>query len=528
MRFQRTLALGVAFLAFLLLGPVVLLVVLGLLAVPRVRAWLRPTWRVVAGWVGAVVVVTGLVVVIPDGWLPVPPGPGLAVTPSYVGRPARVQPIEMAVPQHPALAPNGRSSMHNDAWSSDAYPGPGPVGDSVEVDTAWFGLEECATLAFDRHDRLVALCGDLSGPTLRVLDPDSMRPLATKSLPERADSDVRPWEDLCGGSYFYLDSSDRAVLATTDRRVLVVSTSDAEGEPDLTTEATHDLSAVVPGSDCLVALMPDWSGRIWWVSREGRVGTIARDGRIAALELGEEVANSMSVDATGVYLVTTEALHKLAADRRDRPVVRWRTAYERGSERKPGQLTQGSGTTPTILPGGIVAITDNAEPRMNVVFVRADDGAEVCRAAVFDEGSGATENSLVAVGDGVVVENNHGYAAPWRTLIGRSTTGGFARVDHGDGECRLVWTSEEVAPSSVAKASLATGLVYAWTKPRSWWGVNAWYFTALDARTGRTVFSVRAGLGTLMNNHYAAITLGPDGSAYIATLGGMVRVRDKG
>ena len=145
----------------------------------------------------------------------------------------------------------------------------------------------------------MALCGDLSGPTLRVLDPDSMRPLATKSLPERADSDVRPWEDLCGGSYFYLDASDRAVLATTDRRVLVVSTSDAEGEPDLTTEATHDLTRVVPGSDCLIALMPDWSGRIWWVTQQGRVGTIAGDGRIAALELGEEVANSMSVDATG-------------------------------------------------------------------------------------------------------------------------------------------------------------------------------------------------------------------------------------
>ena len=28
-----------------------------------------------------------------------------------------------------------------------------------------------------------------------------------------------------------------------------------------------------------------------------------------------------------------------------------------------------------------------------------------------------------------------------------------------------------------------------------------------------------------MNNHYAAMTLGPDGAAYIATLAGMVRVR---
>jgi hypothetical protein len=29
-----------------------------------------------------------------------------------------------------------------------------------------------------------------------------------------------------------------------------------------------------------------------------------------------------------------------------------------------------------------------------------------------------------------------------------------------------------------------------------------------------------------MNNHYAAITLAPDGSAYVATLAGMVHVRD--
>jgi hypothetical protein len=30
----------------------------------------------------------------------------------------------------------------------------------------------------------------------------------------------------------------------------------------------------------------------------------------------------------------------------------------------------------------------------------------------------------------------------------------------------------------------------------------------------------------MFNNHYSAVTLGPDGSAYVATLAGMVRVRD--
>lgn len=538
MKYGRSLALVATAVAYLLLGPVVVLPVVVALAVPRTRrrlwAWLRPTRRVVAAWAAALVVVVGVPVVAPDGWFPLPPGGGSLVTPSYVGRAARAQPIDLAVPQHPGLAPNGRSSMHNDAWASDAYAGPGPTGDSPEVDTAWYGVEECATLAFDAHERLVALCGDLGGPTLHVIDPDSMRTLVTKDLPERTgDSGAKPWQDLCGGSYFYLDAEDRAVLATTDRRILVVATDDGEGDPDLTTEESYDLSGAVPEDDCLIALMPDWDGRIWWVTSDGLVGTVTDRGEepvVTTLDLGEEVANSLATgEDGGVYVVTVEALYKLVADdRSDTPVVRWRTPYDRGSEQKPGQLSRGSGTTPTLLPGGLVAITDNADPRMNVVFLRTGDGAEVCRAPVFAEGASATDNSLVSVGDGgVVVENNHGYAGPWSTMLGRTTDAGFARVDVADGECEVAWTSDETGPTSVAKVSLETGLVYAYTKRSSWWGVSAWYLTALDARTGRTAFAVRTGLGTLLNNHYAAVTLAPDGTVFIATLAGLVRVRDK-
>ena len=94
-------------------------------------------------------------------------------------------------------------------------------------------------------------------------------------------------------------------------------------------------------------------------------------------------------------------------------------------------------------------------------------------------------------------------------LLGRSTTGGLARVDVTDGRCSVAWTSGEIAPTSVAKVSLANGLVYACTKRRSPWGVSAWYLTAIDARTGKTVWSVRTGLGAQFNNHYSAITLAP-------------------
>ena len=184
---------------------------------------------------------------------------------SYDGHAATAQPIELAVPQHPGLAPNGRSSMHDDGWATDAYAGPGPLGRDPEVDSSWYGLEECATLAFDSRDRIVALCGNRSGPVMHVLDPDSMRPVETFELPDREKSDKRPWEDLCGGAYFYLDPEDRAVVATTDRRILTID-SDGLRQVD-----EVDLGDVVPDDDCLVALHAGLGGQ-HLVRHPGRPG----------------------------------------------------------------------------------------------------------------------------------------------------------------------------------------------------------------------------------------------------------------
>ena len=96
MRFQRTAALLGLVVLWLALGPWVFLVALGLLFVARVRDWLRPTRRVGGILVAVAAAVTGLVLVIPDGWLPLPPGPGALVTPGYVGRPAVARPVAAA------------------------------------------------------------------------------------------------------------------------------------------------------------------------------------------------------------------------------------------------------------------------------------------------------------------------------------------------------------------------------------------------------------------------------------------------
>jgi hypothetical protein len=449
--------------------------------------------------------------------------------PTFVGAAATANPItSFAVPQNPNRAPNGRTTMHDDAYATDTYTGPGPLGRRPVVTSASYGVEECATEAFDAHGRIVALCGNLVGPVLRLIDPNTLDVLATHTLPARQiRPGTSPLSDLCGGTYFYLDNLDRAVTATTDRHIVVV----ADTGTGFVQQRSYDLTTAVPADDCLIALMPDWSGRIWFESGNGIVGNVdPASGAVRTVTLaGEIIDNSFAVDETGgVFVASDHAMYRFDAAADGAPVISWRQPYDRGSVQKPGQLAQGSGTTPTLVGSDLVAITDNADPRMNVVvYERGKDsgGRWVCSTAVFADGASATENSLVAVGNALLVENNYGYTSPTSTLLGATTQPGIARVDVLDGHCSVAWTSQEIAPTSVPKASLANGLLYVYTKPAALL-VDAWYFTAIDIRTGRTVFSKLAGTGPEYNNHYAAIYLGPDGSAYIATLSGMVRVHD--
>lgn len=72
------------------------------------------------------------------------------------------------------------------------------------------------------------------------------------------------------------------------------------------------------------------------------------------------------------------------------------------------------------------------------------------------------------------------------------------------------------------KLSLANGLVYTYTQPPRADGIDAWYLTTLDFRSGRTVYHRLAGTGFAFNNNYAPVTLGPDGAAYVGVLAGVV------
>ncbi len=472
-----------------------------------------------------------------NGALPIPALPTDFLTQPFTGTPATANPLpHEPIGQNPFLSPNGTNSMHNDAYASDAYEVSGPLGRNLKVRSASYGVSECATIAFDSRGRIVGLCGGIEGFKMRLIDPTTLTTIGADYTTSTRNllTLQNPFSDICGGTYFSLSNDDVASVLTVKKEILRLRV----GPTGFTKIDSFDASASMPADDCMVATLPDWNGNIFFATQRGRVGFIDPDtGAIKTLDLGEGIFNSVAGDESGaIYLVTTHRLVAVEAGADGTPVVRWSETYDRGSVTKPGQLSQGSGTTPTLIGKNLVVITDNADPQMNVIFYQRNGkrpNREICKVPVFDPGTSNTENSLVYAGsvDGrhsVIVENNYGYAGVQTTMFGKTTSPGLAKVDlHDDGTCSVAWTNPLSAPTSVPKVSLGNGLLYAYTKAASNPLDDSWYFTAFDVRTGATKWKQRTGNGTQWNNHYAAIYLGPDGAAYMPTLAGLIRFKDQ-
>ena len=464
---------------------------------------------------------------------PIPERPTTSPPPEFIGERAHARPISFDAaprpPRHPFMAANDNSNIHDDAYQTDTANRPGPLGRGMKRVSA-YKQAECASLTFDRKGRIETVCVGIERPTLVLMDPETLDTLAEFELPRREPGGGNPFSDFSGGGYFYLDHRDRAVVVTNDRHLYVIKQTRGPGF-----ELVHDvdLNSELESDDKLVAAMPDWSGLIHVVSAQGVVVTVDLPrGRLRSLDLEERIGNSFAVDeAGGVYVVTDAALYRLDAGDGRRPKVTWREEYDNTGERKPGQTQQGSGTTPTLMGDRWVAITDNADPMQVVVFRRkrnVDGRRKVCEIPVFSEGAGATDNSLIGTERSLVVENNYGYSGPQAT-VGGATEPGLERIDvDRDGRgCHRVWHSDERAPSVVPKLSLRNGLVYTYTKEPDPELEDPFYLTALDFRTGETVFKRLGGRGLGFNNNYAPISLGPDGTAYVGVIGGLVALRDR-
>ncbi len=446
----------------------------------------------------------------------------------FTGAPARLDKHpRLHVPRHPFMAPNGASNIHNDAYQSDTYNRPGPLGEDVATSSGMFD-RECASVTFDRRGRIVTVCVGLDRPVLAVLDPVTFKPLSAVNLPPRPPGG-NPTSNFAGGGYFYLDNRDRAVVPTAQRKIERYRVT-AEG--GLQKGRTVDLTAALTDSDQIVAVMPDWSGRIWFATKKGVVGFAKRRGKkVATFDTTEAIGNSFAVDErNGVFIVTDGALYRFQAHG-GQVSTSWRQSYPNVGVVKPGQTEAGSGTTPTLMGRKLVAITDNADHMAVRVYQRgkrAKGKRLVCRQPVFAAGASSTDQSLIGARRSIVAENNFGYTGIASTLNGATTSPGLERVDlDRDGRgCKVAWHSDERAPSVVPKLSLGSGLVYTYTKPERDDILDAWYLTAIDFDTGETAWSRLVGTGFGFNNNFAPVSIAPGNAAFVGVLGGITRSLD--
>ena len=449
------------------------------------------------------------------------PGPLSGPLPPFTGAPAQAQPLPGPFPRaNPALAPDGRSGSGLAAQNGAASPFAGPLGhQTTSASALQFGT--CASLAFDAQARLLAVCNGAMGPSLRLIDPATLATIATLTLPARSSADRT---DLAGGTHFIV-RADGTLLVPTNSGSLISVAVDPGG---LRQTAATDLTGVLASGERPFAVAAGFDGLDWVVGNSGTVVTVPRGkGAPHSLNLHEPIAEDLATDTTGTYVVTQSALYRLRATPDGNPRVIWRQPLPVGvNDMQSGRIHLGPGTPPAIVAGGYVAVADGLNPpRITVVRIRGGERHRLaCAVPVFKPGTGSIEAHLVVAGRSIVATNAYGYANPSSTEGGATTTGGIVRVIVSTHGCRIAWTIDQVSPSAQAVVSRATGLLYTLVKPSG--APDAWNLEALDWRTGAVRFAALAGEGLGYNSEGGAVALGPDGSAYAGTFGGVVRFHD--
>ncbi|MFD4367611.1 hypothetical protein [Rhodococcus sp. NPDC058521] len=444
-----------------------------------------------------------------------------------------------ATPPNPYLGPVGTATMHGDAASSDVTPLPGPGAQAHSVDARPLAAA-CPTLLEGSDELVVALCTPIIGrtPTVHLLDPKSPAllggSLAHLELAKGS---------LLGGVYAYLDNDDRLVAVDGERKLQRISHSrDAEGRWSLHVDETVNLAGAIAEGDNVTGLSPDWDGNVWFATAAGVVGAVDQSGQVRSrtLESGEQVQNSISTSPAGTAVATTHALYQLRLVG-GRIEVDWRQAYDRGPARKPGQLSWGTGSTPTYFGpatgSDYLAVVDNADPTVSLRVFDTSSGRDMCTIPVLDGGErpNGSENSPIGIGDSVYVASTYGYPYP-ATPDGAGPSvpdsapfgGGLTRVDIDPVGCHQVWNSP-IRSAAVPHLSTGDGNLYTVVRsgPESTTPLDTFTFTVLNPADGRVVAATPLP-GTVANDTLQMSgTITKAGSYLQGTITGMLQIQSK-
>ena len=300
------------------------------------------------------------------------------------------------------------------------------------------------------------------------------------------------FQNFAGGGYFFLDEDGRIWSATKTNHLFVLRvapTAAASARSPTTTSR-----APWSGDERISSALPDFRGRIWFVTKPQRQG---RDPQHATRRI--RVDPHRRGDPELVHGRPRRRLHRLRQahvplqrGRDGRPRVDWQVPYDNSGIVKPGQADAGSGTTPTILPRRLRRDHRQRRPdeRRRLPQGQARGRAAWsarCRSSRRARAPRRTRCSARAArSSSRTTTATRTRSAP---NAGKLTTPGFARVDVGrNGRgCRKVWENHDRARRlGGPKLSTRTGMIYTYTQdPGRGPGQEQWSWVGLSARTGR-------------------------------------------
>ena len=453
---------------------------------------------------------------------------------------ASAQVVGPRPPANPSVGLDGAASMHGDTASSDTTPLAGPGEGGVDINAHNF-LSACPTILVRSDGKPFVLCTDMltRKPVVRLLKRRNGNQKASMTLDAGS---------LLGGVYAFIDQQDRLVMVDGNQqllRIAAVKTTNWFGQTSwsLVVDEQADLSSAVTGycggagCDAVVSLSAGANGVVWFATQHALVGTFnPATGVIHTLTLaaGERIDNSFSTTANGrAAIATNQALYGLDQGDLEQPVLRWRQAYDAGSARKPGQLSQGTGATPTffgpVLGTEYVTITDNADAIESLIVRRSDNGALVCQLPVFDSNNRGTENSPIGLGNTVIVASTYGYPYPAvpegaGPAVPESAdfVGGMTRVDIDASGCHIAWKNT-VRSAAVPKLSTFDGYLYTIERKPGLLS-DSYYFTVIDPDSGAVLRQSKTGGGFFADTLQMAGNAGRDGVYWQGTISGVVRI----
>ncbi|KAF6822637.1 hypothetical protein CPLU01_11881 [Colletotrichum plurivorum] len=330
-----------------------------------------------------------------------------------------------------------------------------------------------------------------------------------------------------------------------------------------------DLSRELGPNEALFNNMFDVDGNIWFTTggfsgtaTSTTLGFVTPDGLVRKKAIpGQIVENGIAVSGDKVFVVTGPprqsqqeedgllAAYTSSSGNGTSLEHLWRLPYNAGRLLKPGTFARGSGTTPSLLGDDFVAVTDNDDEQLHLVIAHqkqrlGGEGKLVCKVSIFEPGTGAADVRPTVHFDGhsyrVVVLNS--YQAPpmtfsstpgfeinggWNNRTGM--TGGIASVEvSADGQgCSVAWISNLKAIMAPI-LSTSSGLFYTYVQepelPSQ--GVYVCYIVALDWRSGKEIWRLKAGAGGVFNDNALAASIGPDGTFYQPVFGVTVTLKD--